>query len=232
MNRWVLIAATLAAATGCITPRSVMLGQTANTVGAGNAEVALAMGGSFARMTPAGAGTSTNASSTLFTVPEFEGNVAFGLGEALDLNVHLSTAGIQPGVKLLLATGEWKLAILPEFAFLYAGSNSGSNASSRNIMLGLKGLASHTSGLYGGLGYDLRLFERGATSGAGASETMSHFANLAVGYELKMGTVSVRPELAVAFAPVFSLAENAEGIGTELIVLPNVTIAVGGRTKN
>lgn len=231
MNRKSLMILTaLVASTGCITPRSVMFGQTANTLGAGNAEVAVSMGGSFARVGQQ-TGTDTISNTThLFTVPELEANAAFGLGETVDLNFHLSTAGVQPGVKIQLASGDWNFAVMPEFAFLYAGNNSNGQGTSRSLMFGAKGLVSNSSGLYAGLGYDLRLLDRG--SGQNAQTTLAHFGNLALGYELKMGGVSLRPELAFAVAPVFLLEDNApSGFGTELIVLPNITVAVGGNTK-
>lgn len=231
MNRQSLMILTaLVASTGCITPRSMVFGQTANTLGAGNAEVAVSMGGSFARLGQQTGSDTISNTTHLFTVPELEANAAFGLGETVDLNFHLSTAGVQPGVKIQLASGDWKFAVMPEFAFLYAGNNTNGQGTSRSLMFGAKGLVSNSAGLYAGLGYDLRLLDRGA--GQNAQTTLAHFGNVALGYELKMGGVSLRPEVAFAIAPTFLLEDNApEGFGTELIVLPNITVAVGGNTK-
>jgi len=224
------VSVSILGSTGCMTPRSMILGQTANVVGAGNAEVALSMGGSFARIGTQTGSTTISSTTHLFTVPEIEANAAFGMGESLDLNFHLSTAGIQPGVKIVLMRGDWNVAVMPEFAFLYSGNDANQQSTSRSIMLGAKLLASSPGGLYTGLGYDMRLLDRG--SGNSAQTSLAHFGNVALGYEMKMGGVSLRPEIAFAIAPTFILADDPpDGFGTEMIILPNITIAVGGNTK-
>ena len=176
---------------GCLTPRSAVLGQTAAPVGPGATEVGLASGFGYQSqaappfLTKDPTGTKDYYAQTLargFSLPAFEANAQMGVTEMVAVNLHASSAGIQPGAKITLNRGFGQVALLPEVAFGYGSSASSTfltgqdgrqNESSPtattnlNFLGGLKVIASHRMGLYGGLGYDLQLSNSVTTGTSG-----------------------------------------------------------------
>lgn len=208
--------------------------------------------------------TVTNGSSSNggVSLPAAEANAAVGLTDMVALNVHMASGMVQPGAKIALLKGPLSLAILPELAFglmtQTQGSTVNSNTSSSTttylgIMGGFKAIASHEMGIYGGLGYAFQSFGfngsgltgglggggGGSLGGSGDSHTavVSHNINLAVGYELKVGGVRIRPELAFLFSPAVITSSTSgnttvtQGGGTLIYLFPNVTFAAAASTK-
>jgi len=254
MRRLALICSLLPLAFACVTPHSAVFGLTPGQLGAGNAELALSPGVFFQAVndppTPAGGGTDTLSTRNL-GAPVFEGNAQLGLTDGLGLNLHLSPAGLQPGVKISLPQLRegFTLAVLPELA-LGAGSQgsgvtrarpTGTTVVDRGgtarllLMGGFKVLAAHSSGAYAGLGYDFQRLStevlNGGTRQQGSVVT-THTIGLAVGYELTVGGFFLRPELAVGLTPsvntwnVSGTAVAFTGGGSEVLVFPNITVAL------
>ncbi|MHB8878572.1 MAG: hypothetical protein ACYC8T_33150 [Myxococcaceae bacterium] len=238
---------------GCLTPRSVVVGQTAAPVGAGATEVGLATGFAYqSEMAPGYLTRDITGTRDLyaqklsrgFSLPAFEANGQIGVSELVAVNLHASSAGIQPGAKITLNRGFGQVALLPEVAFGY-GSSAASTfltgqdgkqsesdpgaTTSLNFLAGLKVIASHRMGLYGALGYDLQLSNAvtTGTSGVGGSAqatvnsvgSVQHNFTGAIGFDWKMGQVHLRPELAAAITP---------GISVHLVNGPDVSDNSGG----
>lgn len=238
------------ALSGCFVPRSAGYGQTAALLNPGELEVSLQPGFSYQIDNDPPQQSQTSSSSGL-SFPASEGNAAIGLSDAVGLNVHLSSAGIQPGAKIALVKGPLNLSILPELAFAVFTQNSTTNNSSAGtrtfagLMGGFKLLASHESGLYGGLGYDLQWFSASGPVGIvglgtrdQTSSTTSHNISVAAGFELKMGMVRIRPELAMIIAPALSVSNSQQNTtvtnsgGSLFYIFPNVTFGVVGSSKS
>jgi hypothetical protein len=230
-----------ASCAACAMPRSMVLGQTAGALGTGQAEAAASVGPQFTQFTDNGsAGTSSASNPSLFSFPVTEANFQYGVGDSASINVHLSPAGLQPGVKVTLLNGPIKLAILPEVGggLLYEGSGSGSETDFVFIA-GAKVIVSGEAGWYAGVGYDFTYLSgnlnataiiTGTSSGSGSTtnegfNATSHSASGAIGYEFRAGLLRIRPELAVLYSPGFQV-DNVTGDG-HVIFLPNVTVAVG-----
>jgi hypothetical protein len=171
---------TCLALAGCLTPRSVVLGQTAAPVGAGATEVGLSTGFAYQSQTAPSywvkdsTGTVDLRAEPLargFSLPAFEANGQIGVSDLVAVNLHASPAGIQPGAKLTLINGFGQLALLPEIAIgygsvansIYQSGQDGiqkevspTMTNSLNFLGGLKVIASHRVGVYGALGYDFQ----------------------------------------------------------------------------
>jgi hypothetical protein len=224
---------------GCVLPRSMVFGQTAAALGAGQSEVGASIGPQFTQFTDNGtAGTSTTPNPNLFAFPVTEANYQYGATNTVGVNLHVSPAGIQPGLKFTLLDGPIKLALLPEIG---GGIEleGGAGASTDFVFLaGLKAIVSSAGGFYFGLGYDFTYLSEninssslpGSTSSGSTTPTptvsaTSHSVALGLGYEVKAGGVRVRPELAMLYSPGFQ-SSGATAIG-QVVFFPNVTVSLG-----
>lgn len=225
----------IAATSGCVTQRSLALGQLASAVGKGGADLVVTTGLMYAAQTaPPTQSNNQNAGSAL-SVPWFEANANYGLTDQVALNAHMSPAGLQPGVKITLNRSLIaNIALLPELGFGYASTGSVTNVSGSNgiqtatdptsqtrfiFTLGLKLLISHRSGFYCGVGYDLYA-TRAATNGTIGSggtvqltqtivTSLEHLIGAAVGFNVAVGMVSIRPELDFAIIPAISTSTSS-----------------------
>ncbi len=229
------------ALSACITPRSMVLGQTAAMPERGFTEAALSGGfmyqsQSSTQSSTVGTTTTTSSSTAAgFTFPFFEANLQFGLADMVALNVHASSAGLAPGAKIALLKGEVALAVLPEIAFGFqtqtvsasyttggvTNSSAGNPATNVSWLVGLRVLVSTAFGLYGGLGYQFQSYSYGATTSSFTGSTSessagvsSHNIQLAVGYDLAAGHLRLRPELALMIAPAGGTSSSSVTSGT------------------
>lgn len=223
----------LALASGCIVPRSMTIGQLAAPVGRGATEVGVYTGFIYASQTnPQFDGRDaindpikTNERIAGFTIPAFEANLNTGFSDHVALNVHASSAGLQPGLKLTLNKSKvaW-VALMPQVAFGYASLGAATDTAgadgivvpgpnrtqtSFTFLGGLKFLFSHRSGFYAGVGYDF-IFNRNYNSTENTSltdksefvqSTTGHQISAAVGIDIKLGWLHLRPEVAFAVTP-------------------------------
>ncbi len=221
---------------GCLTPRSMTYMTTAAPIGENATDVSVATG--FGFQYQANPPTQTrNAENDIitsqtvtrgFALPNFEANLQHGVGKQLALNIHASSAGLQPGLKWTLTNSKkFAFALLPALGMGY-GSVSGvtvvagpdgrgveqnpTTNTSFTFLTGLKAMFWHESGFYIGAGYDL-MVNRSLNSVIVNSATSSDQTNTlttavsqniggAVGFEFKLGQVRLRPEIAVLFTPV------------------------------
>jgi len=242
----------LVSSAACVFPRSAVLGMTAAPLGAGNAEVGVSPGVSIAtdNQPPSTAGTSsTQTSVSSIGFPSAEGNAQIGLTDWLGLNFHLSSAGLQPGLKFNLLSGNFALALMPEGGIGYAvGSTSstvttgaqstttnGNGTNYLSAIVGAKLLFSHSIGVYGGAGFDYQIINSGTNDPKGVSVSSTTYnepvVNLALGWSFKAGAISIRPELAVIIAPANQVT-STQGTtsttlsgGSSLMFYPNITLA-------
>lgn len=255
---------------GCVTPRSMTLGMMAAPVGRGT-EVGVFSGVGYGVQTGpivtttnpvTMEQTNTQTQNRAFTIPAFEANLQKGFNDHVALNVHVSPAGIQPGLKWTVNRSRVAhFAILPAVAFGYGsvgtsdfvaqstGAQTEVNpraTTSFTFLGGLKFLVSHESGFYAGVGYDF-VFNRSNSSSAPnvnadraetITQTATHQIMAAIGFSIRLGLVSLRPEVAVAVNPALSqtinsrLGANATGEqqlngGFAWAIMPGFTIAVG-----
>ena len=252
---------TLSFLAGCITvPRTAVLGMTAAPLGAGRTEVGLSGGlGILSESEPP---TTTN--FLIFTQTDWvtrsgasplaEANVHHGLNDWLGLNLHVSQAGVQPGLKVTLLERVVTLGLMPEVGLGLFGGNRGQTVfqgSSRTeaapvselywaFNAGGRLLLSHpASGVYGGVGYQLQMAGVAKSQRSGAEELAStstsntlHNVQAAFGWEVTYGSLRVRPELAAVITPDWTIRErtgNSElgrGGGNGFLLFPNVTFAI------
>ncbi len=200
MRTW--LCCVLALLSGCIIPRSMVLGQMAAPVGRGATEVGVFTGVLYASQTnptfdgrdAIGDPIRTTEKTSGFSIPAFEMNLQHGFNDNVALNLHGSSAGLQPGLKLTLNNSKVAhIALLPEIAFGYAstGSSTGVSAfgagvnegqvvdtnpnskTSFTFLGGLKVLFSHRSGFYAGVGYDFifnRNYNAAVVGGVGVTD--------------------------------------------------------------
>ena len=241
---------------GCIVPRSVGFGQTATGLAPGATEAGISPGAGFvaanAVATPAAGGGTAVTTTRELAAPGFEGNFAIGLLEELGLNFHLSSAGLQPGLKISFPSDGVSVAVLPSVGVGYASQaasiqltkgslTSASDAGGTGFlqaMAGAKLIVSVPAGFYAGVGYDFQRLSSevlaAAPTGKGTVMT-SHAFSAAAGWELGRGALRVRPEIAVMVVPfinrwtVVGAASTFSEGGTELVVFPNLTFALGER---
>lgn len=243
------------ALSGCVVPRSMTIGQMAAPVGRGATEVGVFAGVMYGTQTnptfttqDVGGGNVTNqVVGKVFAAPGAEANVQHGFNDHFALNVHASSAGVQPGLKWTLnKSRNAHIALLPAVGFGYgsygqstysAGAdgvqveNSPTSTTSFTFLGGLKVIASHRVGVYGGVGYDF-IFNRSlsqAVLGTGnvqtrtetLTSTLAHQVSAAIGMDIALGLVHLRPELAFAVYPGLSTnvttrtppTENSVGAG-------------------
>lgn len=211
------------------------MGQMAAPVGRGATDVGVHTGFIYASQTNPqfpgqdgiGDPIKTNERTAGFTIPAFEANINTGFNEHVALNVHASSAGLQPGLKLTLNKSKVAhVALMPQVAFGYASLGASTFVAGEDGVLvetaprsqtsftflgGLKFLFSHRSGFYAGVGYDF-IFNRnynaaivGATGVTEKSEiintTTGHQIAASVGLDITLGMVHLRPEIAFAVTP-------------------------------
>jgi len=253
--RWASLAALALSLGACLSPRSAGFGIPARPLSPGAAEVGIAVGGAYQSISSApqdngvgGVFYNTNIGTQL---PAFEANAQLGLTETVGLNLHASAAGLQPGAKFSVLTSPFELSLLPAVGAgmttnsatttTTAGTTTtvaqGAVDNTYDFLAGLKILLSFPFGLYAGIGYDYEYLYRYQQPSPASAITITKSNNnnicAAVGYDLKAGPFSIRPEMAAAFTAV---AKNAteDGNGnrtpqpdsTVLHLFPNVVIAV------
>jgi hypothetical protein len=244
----------------CLLPRSAVLGQTAAPMGVGGAEMAVSTGVAYqidntppknaaGQTCPNATTVCTSTQTQTLQVPSFEANAQIGFTDWLGLNLHVSTAGLQPGLKINLASGNFNFAVLPELAFGYAqqgnstttGTAANSTTTSGNtgyyfsFLVGAKLLASHSSGLYGAAGYDFQNLSTSTVDNKGFNQgsqsQQAHVISVNVGWSFTAGSIQLRPEMAVLILPSNT---NGSGVGSNsamfsggsgLLLYPNLTIA-------
>lgn len=269
MRTW--LCCVLALASGCIVPRSMTMGQMAAPVGRGATDVGVNTGFLYASQTnppfvtgqdAAGQPITTQEKTNAFSIPAFEANIEHGFSDRIGLNVHASSAGLQPGLKVTLNKSKIaSVSLLPAIAFGYGSIGASTFAAgadgvqvetaprsqtSFTFLGGLKVLFSHRSGFYAGLGYDF-IFNRNynaAILGGGnvtdksevINSTTSHQISAALGLDIKLGMVHVRPEISFAVYPGISqnitrrIAPNDTTVGATggfgFAIFPGFTMAV------
>ncbi|MBI3185002.1 MAG: hypothetical protein HYZ28_22910 [Myxococcales bacterium] len=269
MRSFVLSALALAGA-GCLTPRSAVLGQTASPIGLGASEVALSTGFAYqsqsappAQATDAqGRALPVQSVARGFGIPAFEANGQIGLADAWGLNLHASAAGLQPGAKWTLNKGPARLALMPQVGLGYSSSAASTFATGADgrqtelspqattslvFLAGLKVLASHRSGVYGGVGYDFQSLTSVSTQMVGqggaaqkvesSTGWLQHNIALALGYEWKLEWVRLRPEVAAIFTPAISSHVRSgqsvveAGGGHGFLLFPSLTFAIATQAQ-
>lgn len=169
----------------------------------------------------------TEEASKGFVLPSFEANLQYGFNENVAFNVHGSSAGIQPGLKWTVNRSKTAhFALMPQVAFGYASNSIATNVygqdgvqqpgapttnTSFTFLGGLRAFASHKSGVYGGVGYDFifnRNFSKTRIGTGNASveqdlihQTTGHQISINLGFDITLGFVHLRPEIAVALYP-------------------------------
>lgn len=218
--------------------------------------------GSFMGQDANGNPESTQDKNNGFSIPAFEANFAHGFSDHVALNVHASAAGIQPGAKFTLNKSRVAhVALLPAVGIGYAsvgGTTSVIGAdgvlvegaprsqTSFTFLGGMKFLVSHVSGFFAGVGYDF-MFNRNynsVTSGGANTmvqsinivQTISHQISASVGFDIAIGIVHIRPEVAFAVYPGISQTrtskveitetQNSSVGGFGFAIFPGFTISV------
>lgn len=245
---------------GCITvPRPAVLGMTASPLGAGRTEVGLSGGVAVLSETEPPQTTSllgitvSDWTTRGGVSPQAEANVHHGLSDWLGLNLHVSQAGIQPGLKITLLERVVTLALMPEVGFgLLAGQTGATQfvGSSRTdaaplselrwlLVAGGRFLLSHpNTGVYFGVGYQFQLAGQNLSQKDGTRELLSqstthtlHNVQAAFGWEVRSGNLRIRPEFAAVITPEWSTSLSSGGTqalrsgGNGFLLLPNVTFA-------
>ena len=232
-----IVLAALAACPACL-PYSAAVGQTAAPISRGGIEAGVSTGIGYQRVTEENPDPAQpDDSTTMLALPKLEANILYGVSEALGFNLHVSDAGLQPGVKISAATtGKVQVAFLPAIAFgMQRSSGEGDKATLTSLLLGGRLLASSPNSAYGAIGYDFQRIDQEQTAAtdptSSDSSTMTiHNLTAAVGYDLPLGDARLRPELAVVYAPKAStddddpMSQDAEWDRLALFV--NFTIAV------
>jgi hypothetical protein len=243
---------------GCLTPRSIMVGQMAAPIGKGAAEIGLGAGVGYAAQSgpiiqnPGGG--STQQLTKGFGLPTFEGNAHFGFGDHLGLNMHVSSAGIQPGVKITVNKSQVAhFALMPQAAIGYASFGQANYVAGTDgvqmettptwttaftFMIGLRVMVSHRSGFYASVGYDF--IATRSTTNVGASMTSSptstlntslqHQLAVNVGFTVAVNWLRIRPEIAVGILPAISSSTHSGGVDTSgyggygFVILPGFSL--------
>ncbi|HYV46503.1 MAG TPA: hypothetical protein VFA20_16675 [Myxococcaceae bacterium] len=244
--------AVTAVSSGCIVPRSAGYGFTAMPLGPGGADVGVAMGLIYQQesSTTSPIGGATNTSTSRQTqLPAFEANAQLGITDQLSVNLHASQVGLQPGAKITILRDPVVVSVVPQIGggFISKGASTsttiggvttntdGDTGTSFTFLGGLHAVVSLPIGLYGGLGYDFQYISQSSKQAATGNTTtayqQAHNVGGAIGYEIRIGSLALRPELAVLFTP---LAKNQSNNGTTtadqpdsggLFLFPNISVA-------
>jgi hypothetical protein len=185
---------------------------------------------SFTTTDIGGAPLTNQSTSRGFALPSAEANFQHGFSDHIALNVHASPAGLQPGLKWTLNRSRIAhVALLPAVAFGYASQGGATFFASNNgiqvennpqvttslqFLAGLKILFSHRSGLYAGIGYDFSLNRAVTDTITGTQQAQSrnqvltvlttHQLSAALGFDVPIGLLHLRPEIAIALNPNIS----------------------------
>ena len=211
-------------------PRNAVIGQTAAPLGSGAAEVGLSAGRAYTHEGPSY--TSNNPTDQVI-LPNLDGNLTVGLSDLVSLNIHGGNMGFQPGAVIHILHGDFALAAQPQFAigYMHSGSKSGSSTSNDDYVLvspGLRILASHSIGIYGGIGYAYEYINI-STSGSRDSNYQEHQLAISVGYEVAVSVLRLRPEISFILIPARSLSSSGttRNYGDVSVALcPTLTIAI------
>lgn len=257
--RLVPISITIAFACACLTPRSVMQQQLAAPIGKGAVEVGVGAGLGYEQQntpTPGAATQYTGASSLI--LPGVEANAHFGVNDHVGVNLHFSTAGIQPGIKLTVNKSRVAhFALMPQLAIGYGRAGSSLyvtdgagvtretapvSTSMFSFMIGLRIMVSHVSGFYAGVGYDLIATRTVRSAGApgipvyDATNTVQQSVMVNVGYSIAVSWLRIRPELAVSVQPWIwasnSQFGNSGGFGWAILPGFSLTAVTPAATKD
>jgi len=236
MRNAVLMSCVLGLSTSaCLTPRSFTVQQMAAPVGAGATEVGVFGGAGYISQTnPPSSGfegvdpVTNQAQNRGFALPGAEANLQQGFSDHIALNIHASSAGIQPGLKITVNKSRVAhFALLPAIALGYSSLASSTfqsrsdgrlvevnptSTTSFSLLAGFKMLASHRIGIYGGIGYDLMLHRTLTQSAPNLTSdrtdtlmvSLGHQISFAIGWDVAIGRVHLRPEIAAAVYPGFS----------------------------
>lgn len=236
MRIWLCCLAALSS--GCLVPRSMVYGQMAAPVGRGATEVGVFTGVQYAAQNNPpydtqdidGNAVRNQLVATGFAIPSFEANLQYGFSDHVGLNVHLSPAGLQPGLKWTINKSKVAhVALIPAVAFGYGSAYSDVTFSgvdgvlkkrdprqttSFTFLSGFKFIASHRSGVYGGVGYDFifnRSLERAIVGTGNVQDEVStltqsgtHTITAAVGLDITLGLVHLKPEIAFGISPMIA----------------------------
>jgi hypothetical protein len=233
----------------------MIYGQMAAPVGRGANELSTFVGVQYATQTNppfnstdiGGEKFSNQNNVKAFALPGSEANFQHGFDDHVALNVHLSQAGIQPGIKWTLNKSRVAhVALLPAVAFGYGSQGSSTLTSGMNgiqvennpsvttsfqFLAGLKFLVSHNSGFYAGIGYDFSLNRSVTVSLVGQQQTQdrsdiltvltSHQLSAAVGFDIAIGMLHLRPEVAFAVNPIFNVETTNRSPGAASAMDPS-----------
>jgi hypothetical protein len=252
---------------GCVTQRSLGVGQMASAVGKGAADINVFTGVMYQSQTAPptvskdvlGDDVTNQVNSKGLSAPWFEANANYGFGDHLSLNLHMSPAGIQPGLKITLNKSRIaNIALLPQIGLGYAsygesttvaGSNgkgeevSPTSTTSFIFSAGLKLLISHQVGFFFGLGYDFMYTRNAQNFTTGTPQTLvyhqtlltslQHQIGASVGMSVKVGFLSIRPEIAFVIAPAISGTRTVDNLnpysasgGSAWAILPGFGFAL------
>lgn len=240
MKRLALLA--VVCASGCaVVPHAAVLGQTAAPLERGETQIAASIGVGYqqaSQASPSPASVQTDSSAA--TVPALEANIATAIAEKVGFNLHLSEAGVLPGVKVtLVRAGSVDFAIQPELggAYYYAHTQSGGmfsvNTGGGNglLLVGLRAIVS-VSLFYAAAGYHF-MEEWVATSNnnnQGTSTAQFHSLLFNAGIDVALGAVRLRPEVAFVVSPAGSSHDQngntTENLRYEWTILPNLSVVV------
>jgi hypothetical protein len=241
--RSLLIAGVFAVSSGCIVPRAAGYGFTAAPVGAGGADVGLAMGLIYQQ--ESSTQNSVTSTSRQTQLPAFEANAQLGITDQLSVNLHASQVGLQPGAKITILRDPVMVAVVPQIGggFITKGATTTTGSTSTEsgggtsftFLGGLHAVVSVPAGFYAGLGYDFQYISQATQQQVGGNTNTAyqqgHNVGGVIGYELRLGAVALRPEIAVLFTP---LAKNQSNNGTTttdapdssgIFVFPNISFA-------
>ena len=230
---------------GCLQHRASVLGRTAvSGLGPKTVEASVSPGILYGQTTdPAKVNGSRDVRYTEDTqIPAVEGNLTFGFTEKLGLNLHLSPAGIQPGLKILLLRRWVSIALMPELAFFYwshadktdVTKNGYTNTKTTydldaiGVTAGTKVLVSTEFGIYGGLGYDFQYTKISSGDGNSDTSNLQHILTFGAGYEIDLGRLQLRPELTITVTPAITTkdGDGSKSGGWSFTLMPNITVAV------
>ncbi len=225
------------ACTACLTPRSMMLGQTAAPLGYGAAEIGVTTGIGYSQQSTPTPGTTNNSTGArVWTVPAVEGNAQFGVSDRVGINAHFSSAGLQPGLKITVnrPNAAAHFAIMPQLGMGYAHVRSAtyvtdaggvqsevapSTDSIFTFMGGLRLLVSHKIGFFAGVGADFiaTRYNRNRVVGSGNTATpvsdVSNTLQLAIavnlGWSISVGWLRIRPEIGFQVNPWLVSGSNS-----------------------
>lgn len=237
-------------------PRSAAIGQNAQPLGAGGAELGVTAGLAYGALSQPANDNGTVTSGNSLQIPSLEANFAYGLAETVSLNLHGSQAGVQPGAKITLLRGPISFALLPQVGLGYVSTHAQSvrsgetvprnqdDISGLGLLVGARAILSHSSGFYAALGYDYQSVSLTSVSQEGTNPPSlpvkdswtAQNLSLGAGYDVPLGRFVLRPEVAFIFTPSLSESQSQNNVtvtrtgGSAWGIFPSVTISAGNST--